>query len=71
MDFLGIGGWEVLLILIMAVIIMGPGKVVEVGRNLGRIVHTLKKATSDLTSQVTKELENPEKMNPPKQNRHD
>jgi sec-independent protein translocase protein TatA len=60
MDFFGIGISEILLILIIAVIIVGPRKIVEVGRYLGRITRALKKATSDLTSQVTKELENTE-----------
>ncbi len=68
MDLLGIGGWEVLLVLVITTLVMGPGKVVEVGRNLGRIARTLKKATFDLTSQVAKKLENPEKTNPPQQN---
>ena len=57
MDFFGIGGWEVLLILVIAVIILGPGKVAEFGRTLGKIARTFRKATFDLTSQVTKELE--------------
>ncbi len=65
MDFLGIGGWEVLLILIIAVIIWGPGRVVEVGRTLGKIVRTLKKASSDLTAQVAREIEEQEKEPPP------
>ena len=71
MDFLGVGGWEVLLILVIAVIILGPGKVVEFGRTLGKVMRSLKKATFDLTSQVTKELEDQEKTNPPQQSRGD
>ena len=65
MDFFGIGSGEVLLILVVALIILGPGKVVGVGRTLGRIMHTLKKASFDLTAQVTKELESGEKDHPP------
>ena len=71
MDFLGIGGWEVLLILVIAVIVLGPGRVVEVGRTLGKLARTLKKATFDLTSQVTKELEDQEKTHPPQQRKDD
>ena len=67
MDFLGVGGWEVLLILVVAAIILGPGKVVEFGRTLGKMARVLKKATSDLTTQVTKELEDQEKKPPPQQ----
>ena len=65
MDFFGIGSGEVLLILVVALIVLGPGRIVEVGRTLGRIARTLKKASFDLTSQVTKELEIEEKKTPP------
>ena len=66
-DFFGIGGWEILLILVIALIIWGPVKMVEISRTLGKIVRGLRKATFDLTTQVTKELELEEKDNPPKQ----
>ena len=61
MDFFGIGIWEVLLILVVALIIWGPGRIVEIGRTLGKIVRTVRKATFDLTAQVTKEMEEKEK----------
>ncbi len=61
MDFLGIGGGEVFLILVIALIIWDPGRVAEIGRTLGKMAHTLRKATSDLTAQVTKEIEGQEK----------
>ena len=64
MDFFGIGGWEVLLILVVALIVLGPGRVAEVGRTLGKIVRALRKATFDLTAQVTKEMEEQEKEHP-------
>ncbi len=65
MDFFGIGMGEVLLILIIALIIWGPGRVIEIGSTLGKMVRNLKKVTSDLTAQVTKELEKEEKDHPP------
>ncbi len=64
MNLLSIGMGEVFLILVVALIIWGPGRIVEIGRTLGRIVRTLKKATFDLTTQVTKELEREEKDHP-------
>lgn len=64
MDFFGIGFGEVLVILVVALIIWGPGRIVEVGRTLGKIVRVLKKASFDLTAQVTKELEGEEKQPP-------
>ncbi len=65
MDFLGIGGWEVLLILVIALIIWGPGRIAEIGRTLGKMARTLRKATFDLTAQVTKEIEDKERERPP------
>jgi len=65
MDFWGIGGWEVLLILIIALIIWGPGRLAEIGRTLGKTVRALRKATSDLTRQVSKEIEEEKKDPPP------
>ncbi len=64
MDFFGIGMGEVLLILIVALIIWGPGRIVEIARMLGKAVHTLRKTTSDLTTTITKELSMEEKEHP-------
>jgi len=72
MGFLDIGMWEVLLILVVALIIWGPGKLPEIARMLGRAVRALRKATFDLTATVTKEIEE-EKDNPhqPRENSGD
>ncbi len=67
MDFLGIGGWEVLLIFIIILIIWGPGRLVEISRTLGKMMRALRKVTSDLTAQVSKEIEEQEKEPPPQQ----
>ena len=65
MGFFGIGTGEVILILVVALIIWGPERVVEVGRTLGKMTRAFKRATFDLTSQVTKELDKEEKKQPP------
>ncbi len=67
MDFLGIGGWEVLLIFIIILIIWGSGRLVEISRTLGKMMRALRKVTSDLTAQVSKEIEEQEKEPPPQQ----
>ncbi len=56
MDFFGIGFGEIILILIIALIVLGPGKIPEIARTLGRIVRALRKATTDLTTAGTKEI---------------
>ena len=61
MGFLDMGPLEILLILAIALIIWGPGKIPEIARTLGRTVRALRKATYDLTQSVTKELEREEK----------
>ncbi len=70
MDFFSIGFGEALVILIVALIVFGPGRIVEIGRTLGKITRTLRKASFDLTTQVTKELEE-KKGNPPQSKEKD
>jgi Tat protein translocase TatB subunit len=65
MDFLGIGGWEVLLILVVALIVWGPGRIAEIGRTLGKVARNLKKASFDLTSQLNREIDEQETKKPP------
>jgi len=55
MDF--IGPSEILMILFVAVLVIGPNRIVGLGRSLGKIMRTIKKTSFDLTSAVTKELE--------------
>lgn len=43
-----IGGAELLIILILALIIFGPGKLPDVGRALGRTFREFKKASSGI-----------------------
>lgn len=66
MELFGMGGMEILLILVVVLIVLGPGRIVEIGRTLGRITRTLRKASFDLTQAVTKEIEGQEEEEPPK-----
>lgn len=61
MDFSGIGGGEIILILIVALLIWGPNRVVEIARTLGKTVNAFKKAASDITAKMEKELEEQKK----------
>jgi sec-independent protein translocase protein TatA len=61
MDFLGIGGGEILVILVIALLIWGPNRIIEIGRSLGKTVRAFRKAASDLTTQVNRELEDQKK----------
>ena len=64
MDFFGIGFGEILLILVIALIIWGPGRITEIGRTLGKAVRNLRKATSNITDQLARESEEQEKEQP-------
>jgi len=61
MNFLDMGFWEIILIIVVALIIWGPGKIPEIARNLGKFMSAMKKMSFDLTTQVKKELELEEK----------
>jgi sec-independent protein translocase protein TatA len=57
MDFFGIGLGEIVLIIIVALMVFGPGKTVEVARSLGRFIRNIRKMSSDFTSTITKEID--------------
>ena len=65
MGFSGIGLWEIIFILVIALIIWGPNKLPEIARTLGKAVRVLKKASFDLTAAVTREIEEPQKTPSP------
>ncbi len=65
MGLFDMGTAEILLILVVALVIWGPGKIIEIGRTLGKMMRVVKKASLDLTTQVTKELEQEEKEHSP------
>ncbi len=65
MGLFDMGTAEILLILVVALVIWGPGRIVEIGRTLGKMTRAVKKASLDLTTQVTKELELEEKEHSP------
>jgi sec-independent protein translocase protein TatA len=61
MDFFGIGPLELLLILIVALIVVGPGKLPGIARTIGKTVRAVRKASAELTTAVTREMEAVEK----------
>lgn len=61
MDFLGMGFGEIVLILVLALILFGPDKIVGIARGLGKLAYNFKRVTSELTAQITKEVQEQEK----------
>ena len=57
MDFLGIGPLEVIVILLILLIVMGPNDLVKMGRSFGRILRNLRQSdTWKAVQQATREL---------------
>ncbi len=52
MDIFGIGLAEMLLILVIALLVFGPGKLPEIGAALGRALGDFRRATRELTSDL-------------------
>ena len=65
MDFLGIGPIEFLVIALVAFLFLGPARMVELARSLGRVVQEVRRATSDLPSLMS--LDEPLDQPPSKQ----
>ena len=57
MDFFGMGPLEILVIIVVALIVFGPHKLPEIARNVGKSINTFKRAASEITAEVTRELE--------------
>ncbi len=53
----GIGVPELVLVLIIGLVVFGPGKLPSIGRALGKSVHDFKEAEQELTQPV-KEIKN-------------
>jgi TatA/E family protein of Tat protein translocase len=52
-----IGGPELFLILVIALIVFGPKKLPEIGKSLGRMMIEFKKATAEFQQTVEREIE--------------
>ena len=49
MSFFGMGGMEIMVIMVVALIIFGPGKLPEIGAQVGKAVRDFRRVTNDLT----------------------
>jgi len=57
MNLFGMGGGEIFLILLVALLIWGPDKLMDIAKSMGKVARTLKKASADFTTTVTREIE--------------
>jgi len=56
MNILGMGPAELLLIFVIALIVLGPGKLPEIARTLGKAVRELRRMSMEVTAEFAKEL---------------
>jgi sec-independent protein translocase protein TatA len=56
----GFGHWELLIILVIALIIFGAGKLPEIGSGIGNAIRNFKKGVSEVEKEIKKE---PKKIN--------
>ncbi|MFY9268231.1 MAG: Sec-independent protein translocase protein TatB [Candidatus Manganitrophaceae bacterium] len=57
----GIGFPELLLILVIALIVLGPDRLPEIARAVGRGLHQIRRATEEVRAEIEKEGERAEK----------
>jgi TatA/E family protein of Tat protein translocase len=57
MNFFGMGPMEIMVILVVALIIFGPGKLPEIAGQAGKMVRDFRRATRDLTSEFQESID--------------
>ena len=55
MNFMGIGSMELVVILLVAFLVVGPGRSIEMARRAGKMLGDLRRGFSDVTEAITVE----------------
>jgi sec-independent protein translocase protein TatA len=58
--FLSVGGWQVVLVLVVVLILFGGKKMPELARGLGQSIKEFKKATREAQDEITRAIDEPE-----------
>ena len=56
MNFLGMGPMELMVILVLALIVIGPAKLPEMAGQVGRVIRDFRRMTGDLSSEFNRTL---------------
>ena len=57
MDFLNVGPWELVLVLIIAILVAGPKRMVEIARTLGHVSRQLRDLSREFTTALQAEIQ--------------
>ena len=66
MDLFGVGGSEVLVILLVAFLVLGPSRIVRFGQDLGKLARKVRQTSDELASAVRREVTDEHKSSPPR-----
>ena len=65
MNFLGVGFLELTVIFLVAFLVMGPGKSIEMARTAGKLLGDLRRTLNEMTAAANLNPENPPPARPP------
>ena len=65
MDFLGIGAPEIILVLLLAFVIFGPKRIIEMSRDAGKALRDLSGNATAIQKQIEDELSAGKTLKPP------
>lgn len=57
MNFLNVGPWELTVILIIAVLLVGPKRMVEIARTIGRVTSHMRQLSSEFLGAIQSEIQ--------------
>ncbi len=55
--FSSVGMQEILMILLVAIIVIGPAKIAEFGKTIGKFSRSIKQASTEFTTSLNREIE--------------
>ena len=55
-----LGMWDSLILMVMALVVFGPRRLPEIGRQVGKLMYEIRKASNDFKFQMEEELRNAE-----------
>jgi len=56
MGFFGMGFWEIMVILLIILLVVGPNRLPEITRKMGQTLRAIRKASNEITSGLTRDL---------------